>query len=366
MIQVNLRSKAIAQGRLSLYLDFWPPVILNESKKTRREFLRLYVFSKPKTSAQKKHNHETFALAETIKARRQLEVQNHAYGVKRMGSDIRLEDFLVQEAKKRIPQTAHQWGYMIRHIRMSGLHILSLSELDVRECIKFRDYLQSLVDKRKLKTNTVANYLSYFRTAIRSAYRAELIADNLVDRFDRFPDGKSVRAFLTLDELNRLVRTPTRSRIVRQVALFAALTGLRTSDLRALKWSNVIEHENGTVSLHYRQVKTKKDEQLPISLQARNLLGERMNGNVFPMMRCHSSLNETLGLWVRRAGINKHITMHCLRHTYATLQLSAGTDIYTVSKLLGHSDVKTTQIYAKVLDESKRDAVDRVKIAMLG
>jgi site-specific recombinase XerD len=62
------------------------------------------------------------------------------------------------------------------------------------------------------------------------------------------------------------------------------------------------------------------------------------------------------------AGISRNITFHSFRHTFATLQLSAGTDIYTVSKLLGHKAVATTQIYAHVLDEAKRDAVNRITI----
>ena len=366
MITVSLRGKTIAHERKSLYLDFWPPVMLTKGKETRREFLGLYVFSKPRTAQQKEHNRQTFNLAETIKARRQLDIQNHVYGVKRLGSDSGLGDYLEKEAEKRIPQTGKQWGYMIRHFRFSGLNDLSLSELDVRACNKFRDYLQGLLDTRKLKANTAANYLSYFRTAIRSAYREGLIAENLIERFDRLPEGKSVREFLTLDELNRLAAAPIRSDRIRRIALFAALTGLRTSDLRELKWSNVIEHDDGTFSLHYRQVKTKKDEQLPISIQARNLLGARMNGKVFVSLPCHSTLNEAIAAWVLRAGIKKHISMHCFRHTYATLQLSAGTDIFTVSKLLGHSSVKTTQIYAKVLDESKRLAAERVRITSLG
>ena len=67
--------------------------------------------------------------------------------------------------------------------------------------------------------------------------------------------------------------------------------------------------------------------------------------------------------WVMKAGISKTITFHCPRHTYATLQLTLGTDIYTVSKLLGHKDLKTTQVYAKIIDEKKRwEAANRINL----
>jgi site-specific recombinase XerD len=64
----------------------------------------------------------------------------------------------------------------------------------------------------------------------------------------------------------------------------------------------------------------------------------------------------------RVAGITKNITFHCFRHTFATLQLSKGTDIYTVSKMLGHRELKTTQIYAKIIDQTKRDAANKIKL----
>lgn len=362
MIKVKLRKKAISNGRESLFLDFWPPVMLQPGKETRREFLGLYIFSKPKNGAERQHNRQTLDAAETIKATRQIELQNGSYGLNRREPGIRLGDYLDIQASKKTPQTGREWLYMIRHVRLCGIDSLAVSELDIKNCLRFRDYLKKLLDQGDLMPNTAANYLSYFRTALRAAYREEIISDNLVDRFDRFPEGKAVREFLSLNELNRLAATPIKSDVTRRVALFSALTGLRISDIRALYWENVIEHDDGNVSLHYRQQKTKKDERLPISQQARDFLGDRGDGLVFPWIPNHSTLGDRIAAWVKRAGIQKRITMHCFRHTYATLQLSAGTDIYTVSKLLGHSDVKTTQIYAKVLDKSKRAAAERVQI----
>lgn len=69
-------------------------------------------------------------------------------------------------------------------------------------------------------------------------------------------------------------------------------------------------------------------------------------------------MNVALTQWMCKAGITKHITFHCGRHTYATYLLTQGEDIYTVSKLLGHRELKTTQVYAKVIDQKKRDAVN--------
>ena len=75
-----------------------------------------------------------------------------------------------------------------------------------------------------------------------------------------------------------------------------------------------------------------------------------------------SWISKPLKRWIQSAGITKHITFHCFRHTYATLQLASGTDIYTVSKMLGHTNVRTTQVYTKVVDKKKEDAANAIKI----
>lgn len=78
-----------------------------------------------------------------------------------------------------------------------------------------------------------------------------------------------------------------------------------------------------------------------------------------------SWINRPVKKWVEAAGISKHITFHCFLHSYATLQLAGGADIYTVSKMLGHTNVRTTQVYAKVVDEKKEKATETIKLDLL-
>jgi integrase len=126
-----------------------------------------------------------------------------------------------------------------------------------------------------------------------------------------------------------------------------------------VQFSNEIGHY-----IRFRQKKTKGAETQPISEQAFELLGERTipDERVFVGLKYSAWHNLKLQQWVMKAGISKTITFHCARHTYATLQLTLGTDIYTVSKLLGHKDLKTTQIYAKIIDERKKEAANKIKI----
>jgi integrase len=152
--------------------------------------------------------------------------------------------------------------------------------------------------------------------------------------------------------------------MLKNAALFSAITGLRFSDIHKLVWNEVQYSELDGYFIQYRQKKTKGVEVLPISEQAFSLLGERKEPveKVFDGLNYSAYLNRHLKQWVLKAGISKHITFHCFRHTYATLQLSQGTDIYTVSKMLGHRELKTTQIYAKIIDKTKREAADKIKL----
>jgi len=157
--------------------------------------------------------------------------------------------------------------------------------------------------------------------------------------------------------------TPCGNDETRRAALFSALTGLRFSDIEKLTWGE-ISGTDESPRIEFRQKKTKGVVYMPISPQALELCGRRENAKnvVFPNITAGEHVNETIAAWVKRAGITKKITFHCFRHTFATLQIAGGTDIYTVSKLLGHSSVTTTQIYAKVVDSKKTVAANAIKI----
>jgi integrase len=151
---------------------------------------------------------------------------------------------------------------------------------------------------------------------------------------------------------------------MKRAALFSALTGLRFSDIQKLVWKEIEYIEGNGYFIKFKQQKTKGIEMMPISDQAYLILGESQEPKrkVFDGLEYSAYHNKHLYKWIKDAGITKDITFHCFRHSYATLQLSKGTDIYTVSKMLGHRELKTTQIYAKIIDQTKRDAADKIKL----
>jgi integrase len=172
------------------------------------------------------------------------------------------------------------------------------------------------------------------------------------------------RQHLCLDEIKLLAKTPCKREVLKKAFLFSCLTGMRWSDIYKLTWSEV--HKYGD---HYRitfvQKKTKGLEYLDINDQAKKIIGEKdiadkPNDKVFKGLKYSGYTNFELQKWCWSAGVNKQITFHCGRHTFAVLQLTLGTEIYTLSRLLGHSELRTTEIYAKIVDEKKRDAVNRI------
>ena len=142
---------------------------------------------------------------------------------------------------------------------------------------------------------------------------------------------------------------------------FSCLTGLRISDILNLKWENLCTAPDLGHCIRLRTQKTQTEALLPISYEAYALCGEPGTGKVFKeLRRCMTGY--PLKAWIKKTGIQKHITFHCFRHTYATLQIAAGTDIFTVSKMLTHKNVATTQIYAELVSEKKRETVDKISL----
>lgn len=143
--------------------------------------------------------------------------------------------------------------------------------------------------------------------------------------------------------------------------LLSCLTGLRKSDIQKLTWSEVQKFGEYT-RIVFKQKKTGGQEYLDITPQAEKYLGERGNPDdfVFVGFTYGSWTSLELQRWSLTAGLKKNLTFHCGRHTFAVLMLDLGADIYTVSKLLGHKELATTQIYAKVLDKNKQNAVSLI------
>lgn len=241
------------------------------------------------------------------------------------------------------------------------------SQINMKFIEDFRNYMLTAPcggnRKGTVSQNTASTYFSIFKAGLKQAFIDGYLTIDLAAKAKNIQGQESRREHLTIEELNILAETPCDTPILKRAALFSALTGLRHSDIQKLRWGE-IQQEGKKYRLNFTQQKTKGVEYMPISEQAYKLCGERQEPNrlVFEDLPDPSWISRPLERWIEDAGIDRHITFHCFRHTYATLQLTGGTDIYTVSKMLGHTNVRTTQIYAKVVDEKKEKATKVIKI----
>jgi integrase len=382
--KVSLRQKKISKGRKSLYLDFYPPIPHPETgEPTRREFLGLYIFEKPKTPFDKTHNTETLKIGESIRQKREnflnkpeiySQYEKEQLRLKELGEQCFVEYF--QElANKRQSSNHDNWNAALNYLKSFTNGKLRFADLNEKFLEDFKEYLLTTKSNRSKKTtlsrNSAVSYFNKVKATLKQAYKDGILQTDLNAKVKPIKAAETRREYLTLEELNKLVKTPCSDSLMKRAALFSALTGLRFSDIQKMTWGELEYIKEQGYFLNFNQKKTKGVEVLPISEQAYSLTEGKENPNdmsqdkqVFEGLKYSAYHNKHLFQWIGAAGITKDITFHCFRHTFATLQLFNGTDIYTVSKMLGHKDLKTTQVYAKIVDEAKRTAANKIKLDM--
>ena len=362
-MKVTLR-KRNQGGKTSLYLDYY------HKGKRKTEYLKLYLDPNAKTKEQKEVNKKTLQLAETIRAQRQIEIQNGVYGFRdneKLKGSFTAYIELLTEKRKDSSGNYGNWDSMLKHLKSFIPMDITFAEVDRKFVQEFKYYLDKEAKTKSdqgLSQNSKYSYFNKLRAALKQAVKDDIIPHNPAEGVEAFKQGEPEREFLTLEELQAVVNTECEIPQLKTAFIFSCLTGLRWSDINKLVWSEVQHSNDMGYYIRFRQKKTKGAETLPISEQAFGLLGERQGKDerVFKGLKYSAWHNLKLQQWVMRAGITKTITFHCARHTYATLQLTAGTDIYTVSKLLGHRELKTTQVYAKIIDDKKKEAANKIKL----
>ena len=357
---VKLREKVLKDGNKSLYLDIW------YNGKRKYEFLKLYIVN-PKNTKDRENNKMNLELAEGIRSKRQLELKNNEYGFSSdFKSNIYFLDYFKQLTEDRYHSKGNygNWESTLKHLKNYANEFITLKDITPEFALGFKKYLANGANTKSLNSlslNSQHSYFNKFKAAINQAFENGLIRVNPILQVKAVKPEDTKREYLTLEELRSLVKTECRYAVLKNAFLFCCLTGIRWSDVQKLTWKDVHkEGENDRII--FRQQKTKGQEYLDINRQAREFMGERGNleDRVFIGLKYSAWHNMELQKWVMRAGITKDITFHCSRHTFAVMQLELNTDIYTVSKLLGHTHLKTTQIYAKVVDQKKKEAMNKI------
>lgn len=378
-IKVKLREKKISNGMKSLYLDFYPAIPHHKTgKPTRREFLNLYIVEMPKNPLDKKHNIEIIKIGESIRQKRENllnkpeiynEFEKEQLKIKELGEHCFVEYFR-RLANKRNGSNYDNWQSTLKYLVSFTNGSIKFSELNQKTFEDFKDYLLNSKSNRSPKSNlsqnSAASYFNKIKATLKQAFIDGVLQIDLNAKIKPIKPKETRREFLTEEELNKLYKTPFKNELLKRASFFSALTGIRFSDIKKMTWGELVYIEEQGNFIRFTQQKTGSIEEYPINEQAVSFLGTRGESNepIFKGLIYSAYNNKLLKQWVKEAGINKEITFHCFRHSFATIQLFKGTDYFTISKMLGHKDLKTTQIYTKVVDESKRKASNKIKLDM--
>lgn len=402
---VKLRKKAISSG-YSLFLEY------ANNYKQEKIYLRIYL-TKGDTPQRRKNDTDAWNMAEDVrqavenfiltKRAQTLEFAYKLYidEVNRETAEEEKKNMTLiewlntfREDKARTGQSkslAVTINNLIKYVSdfTQGEKVL-LTDVNKEWCEEFLYYLSrtnSFVRNRFRKGSDVENVTSnektdkplakstaklYYNTFVCAMGAAE--SDGLItnpSRQVKAEDKKVLkgdgtqREFLTAEELERMKETFVRNQETKRAFLFACFCGLRISDIQSLTYGNIRceATAKGEQKFIIRKVmkKTKKIVSVPLSNKALSYLPDDFTQHpkdekVFNLPT-ESTINGTLKTWARDARVNKVVTFHTSRHTFATLALTLGADIYTTSKLLGHQNVRTTQIYAEVIDAKKEQAI---------
>ena len=311
---IRLRMKELANGNKSLYLDIY------RDGKRSYEYLKMYLIPETDNNARVR-NQTTMAAANAIKSKRIIQLTNGEAGI-----ETREKVFLLD------------W---------------------------METYKENQAKRGKKDGNQIQVTIRILNGALNAAVRAEIIKVNpftKINNSDKIRLPESKRSYMTIEEVRALIATPMKNEAVKQAYLFSCFCGLRISDIISLKWKDVFV-DRGQYRLSVSMQKTKEPIYLPLSPEALKWMPERgektSEDHVFDLPS-PTMINTLLKPWAKAAGIDKRFSFHTSRHTFATMMLTLGADLYTTSKLLGHADVKMTQVYAKIINQKKDDAVNLV------
>lgn len=360
-------------GKTSLYLAY------TINGKRQYEYPKLYLLpenGRGKTAAIAA-NKETRRIIEAMQAKKIVELTQNRSGIivkkepSKMLFSQYIKTFRNYKAKTtRGDEYIKTISNVERHIYEYAGEKVTMAAIDKKFCEGFISYLKTAKGKfteQPLSGITQKVYFAMFNTMLKKAVRDEIIPRNPIDLIDtgtKIKAPESERVYLDISELKKMAASEPKDKSTKQAFMFSCFTGLRISDIRQLKWEDIEEYTDEDGNSRYRMIKRMQKTQriitYSLSKEAVSWLPEQTGELVFDKLVCAPNLNAQIKKWAESCGITKNVSFHTARHTFATMMLTLGADIYTTSKLLGHSRISTTEIYAKIIDKKKDEAVELI------
>ena len=356
-LNVRLRGKKLSGGKISLYLDYYQgfhkDIETNKIKVNRKiEYLKIYLKETPQTPDERTSNNTCLILAQNIRDKREKEIQHNAEGF--VSPDKKKVNFFdycdTYEATYKKKDIRMIEGAIREFKKYTNETFLKPNQIDSKLIKGFKDYLIN-----KFNGETPHSYFARFKKILTAATDEGYFLKNPSDKITCSTDKNRIpKEILLVDDIIKLSETPIHNPEIKRGFLFCLNTGLRYVDIKDLKFEHIQNNQ-----IRKKQLKTGSDVIIDLNINALNLLGEigEPGSYVFNLPSLTGCL-KSLKVWAKNAGINRNITWHSARHSFATILLMNKTDIKTVSSLLGHSKLEHTQKYTHVIDSLKKEAVN--------
>lgn len=377
----KLGAKILSDGRESLFLDYYfgYQMVYSERldkqvarKDRKREFLKLYLWQAPRTPLERQQNKETMELAKRIRFERGQELLENVEGYRlKKKSDINFLDYfrayIDKYTKKDIRMVEIALKRFIDFLNDTPEYSKYVKRIKPEQITKdmvedFTEYLQG----RSVGEGAKSIY-ARFKKVIKYAIEHDVMVKNPCTGISIKVDDQQLRKeVLSPEEIQQLIAThyEHENPNIRRAFILCLYCGLRFCDVKDLTFANV-DHSNKL--LKFEQSKTKGHSVssgvvIPLNDGILKLIGEPSDPDkrdevIFPLPSYEMCL-KALRHWVKRAGINKHISWHCARHSFAVNILNNGANIKTVASLLGHSGLKHTEKYTRAIDSLKEAAIN--------
>lgn len=358
---IKIRFRALKNGNRSIYLDY------KVDGKRVAEYMKMYLLPGRSPEVRRLNEH-TLRAVSNVKAQRLVniawdkEANDGVADSKRMLFDV-IDEYAEFRFRRGTKSARSTYGNLKRHISFisSDLRLWEVSLDFVTALAENMMNRERTVNGEHLAHATIIGTISALGSVLRYAVRKRMISSNPVDLYDTSKIQGPVykRVYLTSDELKALARTDCPVESYKQLFLFACFVGLRYSDLITLRWGDVIE-ENGELRIEKMMHKTRHMVYVPLGRIAKDYLPARRGCDelVFPdLPRNIGVIDTVIRQWAADAGIGKKVTFYSSRHTFATLNLTQGADLYVVSQLLGHKEIRTTEGYAEIIDVKRMEAM---------
>jgi integrase len=340
--QIKICARKMQNGLYSLYLDY------SYKSSRQRKSLGLYVAG---DSRSKIKDENEINKAKLIRDKKEKEIYESNSGIKLFSED---NDKNFMEFFEETAQQKQDYNYTVSFNYFNEFinkGYLLFSELTRDICLKYKDYLLKL----SVKAHTAHHYFVTFKAVINLAVLSELIDRNPANGISIKYDDPKIE-FLTITEVKELIEKPCKFPQIKNGFLFSTFSGLRRSDLNKISFKDIKEKH-----LYFRQKKTRETVRIKLNTIALGIIKEQkkvMKRDRIFSIPTGGRLTQRFREWINSESINQKITFHCSRHTFGTLLVTKGENIYTIMKLMGHKNIKTTMKYLHLVDSRKDKAID--------